>query len=71
MKDQQKIDIDKIKDWNELIPIVREAFLMMNGEERWYFHYDELMKALLGCDFLETKRHCQIFLLDHQGDKDQ
>ena len=60
------LNVESIQDWNKLIPVVKAAFLMMNGEDKWFFHYDELMKALLGCDFPETKKHCRLFFLDYQ-----
>ena len=64
--DLDSLDIDMVKDWNEMIPVVRTIFHTMNGEDQWYFHYDEVMKALLGCDFLEIKKSCRLFLVSYR-----
>ena len=68
-RDLTAVDINLVKDWNEMIPIIRSIFRTMGGQEKWSLHHEKVMDSLLSCDMLSARRSCRAFLEDYMRDR--
>ena len=58
------LNVESIQDWNQMVPVIREVFQVMNGHTDWVFHHEVIMDGLLSLDLSATKKACSAFLED-------
>ncbi len=58
------LNVESIQDWNQMVPVIKEAFQAMGGDEDFAFHHEVMMDGLMSLDLSATKKALAAFLKD-------
>ena len=58
------LNVESIQDWNQMVPVIKEVFRAMAGDEDFAFHHEVVMDGLMSLDLSATKEAVTAFLKD-------